>query len=130
MNTYVFVYGSLKKKHHNYKLLQNSEFINNATTSELYNMINLGGFPAIIPDNNGYKISGELYLVNDKTLYNLDILEGEGSFYKRIKQKVITSDEIIFESYLYILEYKPSHYNYSNISLNELDILTYERIDC
>ena len=90
----VFVYGSLKKGHWNNKLfLHSSDFICKAKTLDSnYDMVSLGGFPAM--ENGGdYYISGEVYKVNKETLRHLDILEGNGYFYTREKIKVIPIDE-------------------------------------
>jgi gamma-glutamylcyclotransferase (GGCT)/AIG2-like uncharacterized protein YtfP len=123
----VFVYGTLKRGYSNYSyFLKDSKFINEAVTTKLYEMVNLGSFPAIIPNNKGKKVSGEVFLVDDWTLSRLDILEGEGQFYTRITENFIIGDKQ-FSGFVYILDYYPRHYNYNNIITNN-NILTYERI--
>ena len=82
---YVFVYGSLKVGFHNNVVLKKSEKISDFVTSEKYDMFSLGNFPAMSSTNKNYHIAGELYAVDDETLSNLDILEGEGHFYKKKK---------------------------------------------
>lgn len=76
MSHNVFVYGTLKRKHKNHTILQHSKYIGEALTPPLFRMYNLGAFPAIVDDANGYSIHGELYSVDDRTLYDLDMLEG------------------------------------------------------
>ena len=81
----VFVYGTLKKGHWNSVILRDSELLFKATTvSNKYDMVDLGSFPAIIK-GGGFRITGEVYNVNKRTLQQLDALEGNGSFYNREK---------------------------------------------
>ena len=93
-NVKVFVYGSLKKGYINNRLfLHNSNFICKAKTLDSnYDMVSLGGFPAM-ENGGGYYISGEVYKVNKETLKHLDGLEGNGYFYTREKIRVIPIDE-------------------------------------
>lgn len=79
----VFVYGSLKKNFPNSKYLKTARFIKNISTSDKFTMYDFGYYPAIVFDDSGYLIEGELYEVNNRTLDNLDILEGYPSFYNR-----------------------------------------------
>lgn len=78
----VFVYGSLKKGFGNHTLLKDAEFV----CSEMltgYSMSDLGFFPMAYPDPDGC-IFGEIYYITPEILEDLDNLEGEGVFYKRI----------------------------------------------
>lgn len=79
----VFVYGSLKVGFSNHdRFLSDSKLIGTRTTKHAdYVMYSLGYFPYVTLGNG--KIEGELYLVDDRTLYNLDVLEGNGTFYTR-----------------------------------------------
>lgn len=98
----VFVYGSLKKNFGNHVLLQHSNFIGEGITNEpQFTMVNLGSFPGVLIDGNGY-ISGEVYEINQPTLVRLDILEGEGNFYSRRKINVKVNNEI-HECFIYVL---------------------------
>jgi gamma-glutamylcyclotransferase (GGCT)/AIG2-like uncharacterized protein YtfP len=72
MKTLVWVYGSLKKGFHNNGYLGKAEFKGEAILkgAQLYTM---GSYPAL---GKGMRdIRGELYLVDDATLKNLDGLE-------------------------------------------------------
>jgi gamma-glutamylcyclotransferase (GGCT)/AIG2-like uncharacterized protein YtfP len=78
----IFVYGSLKQGLHNHWLLHNAIFIDVAqTTEQCWDMISMGGFPAVIPGNKN--IYGELYHVTPQDLLMLDHLEGHPDFYSR-----------------------------------------------
>lgn len=84
----VFVYGTLKMGRGNHRYLRNCEKIGDTVTKEEYVLINCG-FPYLIPANLADKripsmpVYGEVYEVDDATLRNLDMLEGEGSHYHR-----------------------------------------------
>lgn len=86
----VFVYGSLKSGFGNHRLLResNSEFLGTTYTKETnFLMFSFGAFPAVVKNQEfGYgAIEGELYSVDTVTLFKLDMLEGNGTFYTREK---------------------------------------------
>ena len=84
MTILVAVYGSLKKEFHNHSLLMNSEFIGEHITEPNFTMVDLGAFPAVL--NKGTTaIHGEIYRVTEKSLSELDTLEGYPKYYDRIK---------------------------------------------
>ena len=79
----VFVYGSLKKGFHNNRYLTDSKLIGNFDTEDKFKMFDLGYFPAVVFDNTGYPLRGELYEVDRSTFKNLDSLEGYPHLYDR-----------------------------------------------
>lgn len=90
---YVFVYGSLKKGYHNNVILSESEYIGSFKTNGKFEMTSFGSFPAIHKGKDEKNIIGEVYVVNDDILHDLDRLEGEGWFYKRTIQTVTSLDK-------------------------------------
>lgn len=98
---YVAVYGSLKKGFGNHRLLgATSEFIGTGITEPKYKMYSLGGFPGLHSGND--RIFVEVYLVDaNKTLPNLDLLEGHPSWYKRTLESIIISPDLKIEAWLY-----------------------------
>jgi len=111
----VFVYGTLKQGHGNHRLLRDSEFIRRLSLAAQFYMINMGGFPALICDNDiisVYKpktfkpstVSGELYRVPVSDMKYLDALEGHPDFYQRDVLNVWPLKE---QAYYYKL---PPHY--------------------
>jgi len=84
----VFCYGSLKKGYHNHSILHSAEFIGESRTTERYDMFSFGSFPAVNKYPQQYHVTGELYLVDDSTLAQLDILEGNGYFYQRVPTNI------------------------------------------
>jgi len=72
----IFFYGSLKKNECNYGLIAGQEYLGQAETKPFYRLYDLGQFPALIEDDNGICIFGELYDVDLNTLLYLDHFEG------------------------------------------------------
>lgn len=84
----VFVYGSLKRGFHNNGILLTggADFLTEAVTKYMnFLMFSLGSYPGVITTRSsvGYRIGGEIWMVNQKTLGRLDLLEGNGFMYRR-----------------------------------------------
>lgn len=95
----LFVYGSLKRGFGNHRFLWDSVFIGTTTTADsTYSMLTLGAFPAIIAEGED-AIEGELYEVDDDTLEQIDMLEGNGAFYDR-SQVLLSNGEV---AWMYLL---------------------------
>lgn len=88
----VFTYGTLKKGHGNHRLLTGSHFVSEAETRHRFKMYDVVGFPVLIgPTVDGHRVRGEVYLVDDKTMAQLDRLESAGRVYDR-KRCYVTLD--------------------------------------
>lgn len=106
----VFVYGSLKQGFHNHYWLGNSVFVKSARTNDaIFSMINLGEYPAVFTDGNA-AIDGELYLVNNEVLAQLDRLEENGSVYQRQLIQLAGDPEPAW-MYLYLDSNAPKNIN-------------------
>lgn len=86
MTSLAFVYGTLKRRHGNNRLLRRhaAEDFGNAVTT-LPHLMWAGGFPMIKPGTgplSGY-VTGELYRVTADCVEDLDGLEGNGFMYQR-----------------------------------------------
>ena len=104
----IFVYGTLKKDGCNHHFLKDSEFVKNEVLKNhsIY-VPDLFNFPLLLEDEGG-KVHGEVYKVDDNTLVNLDMLESEGHLYNRIDR-----DELDFQYYLFN-EYNGWHIDREN----------------
>lgn len=60
----------------------------------------IGGYADIVEDNNG-RVDGELVIVNDGILKYFDMIESNGSFYKRHKVKVETPRGFVENVWVY-----------------------------
>ena len=95
---YVFVYGTLMKNERNHHLLNDNDFVCNASLDNYY-MFNLGRYPGII--NGSGKILGEVYKVDNSTLSSLDYLEDEGTLYKKVLVDVKLENNETIKAYVY-----------------------------
>lgn len=78
----VFVYGTLKKGHHNHHIVQNTNYIGKAhTLKPAYQMYSLGPFPGVVSGDK--VIYGEVYMVDPNVMRNLDKLEAHPIMYQR-----------------------------------------------
>ena len=97
---YVFVYGSLKMGGYNHHYLQDSKFIEHFDLPG-YSLHDTGyGFPCIVKDKLE-SVWGEIYKIDQETLFKLDRLEGEGSLYFR-KKLHMSIDNKMEKVYFYI----------------------------
>ena len=76
----VAVYGSLRQRMGNHRLLTNSTFLG-TTVVEGWDMYDLGAFPTIV--HGELPLTAEVYEVTDSVFASLDRLEGFPSFYDR-----------------------------------------------
>lgn len=91
--TYVFVYGTLKRRYGNNCLLRTSEFVGEAATIEPMCIYDVGIPVVTLAKTAELKeyalpIVGEVYRVSDSVLSDLDILEGHPDLYTRIEKRV------------------------------------------
>ncbi|VVB08178.1 unnamed protein product [Arabis nemorensis] len=98
----VFVYGTLKRNHPNYFLLEDliskhdAVFVGQRTTRLQYPLVTgLYGIPYLInKPGSGQKIRGELYSVSKRGLVRLDELEGiKVEHYERLPIEVVIEEE-------------------------------------
>jgi gamma-glutamylcyclotransferase (GGCT)/AIG2-like uncharacterized protein YtfP len=95
----VFVYGTLRKGFGNHRLLENPgvRYLGKDYLTG-FRMVSCGGFPAIFPvgpvqSDSDDIIMGELYEVDDDTMYNLDRLEGVPFHYQRVKATTVNGTD-------------------------------------
>ena len=81
----VFVYGSLKRGNNvrGMHFFQDAVRVGQAqTTAGIYSMLDLGSFPGVILDGQ-QDINGEVYVIDELILSQLDAIEGYPDFYDR-----------------------------------------------
>lgn len=88
----VFVYGTLKRGLRNHRFLENATFVGEAYTVTRFFMID-GRFPVLRDAGpNLEQVGGEVYVVNDRTLAQLDELEDIASrMYDRLETEIVLS---------------------------------------
>ena len=80
----VFVYGTLRRGGRNHHLLASSRFLTGARTEPAFELVEMGGYPAMVP-GGGTRVVGEVFEVNLPTLARLDLLEEVPEFYRRVE---------------------------------------------
>ena len=104
----VFVYGTLRMGYSNHRLIIDCRFIDEGRTVKEYAMY-ANGIPYVSETEQVSQIYGELYLVSSKILFNLDMLEGHPSWYKRKKVPIETFSGKIYNAWLYFNETKTNN---------------------
>jgi gamma-glutamylcyclotransferase (GGCT)/AIG2-like uncharacterized protein YtfP len=98
----LFVYGTLKRGHTNHSLLNEARYLCDASTDNNYTLF-VGGLPCLV-EAAGKGAVGELYEIDEGTLYKLDRLEGHPRFYERKTITVYETDsghEVKAYAYIY-----------------------------
>ena len=90
----VFVYGTLMQKADTIRSLDkfgpDAEFVSNTmTSSQSFEMLDLGHFPGVIDSASGHRVAGELWRVTNRVFGELDAIEGYPDFYTR---KMVPTD--------------------------------------
>lgn len=83
MSEYVAVYGSLRKGLHNHKRLGTDRELVGEGIVKGFGMYSLGAYPALTREGKHTDVVVELYHISDKTMLDLDCLEGFPHFYTR-----------------------------------------------
>lgn len=124
----LFVYGTLKKGFDNHTYLTNSKFTSTAKTAKKYPMIQTNpAFPYLIyQSGKGHQIHGEVYMIDYKTLIEIDALEGCPTHYKRDEIEVILENGQKIKSWCYFLAEKIDYKQYDLLSCFKQDLIEYE----
>lgn len=103
MKYLMFIYGTLKQGFPRNAVLENSRYLGTAISTKNYVMFKIGvgkeSYPGLVEDNHplavsqllSNKIAGELYEVDEKTLTNLDVIEG-------VEFNLFAKQDIVLES--------------------------------
>jgi len=108
----VFVYGTLRKGQYNHYLLDKARFIKD-TRVDGFQMFSRGFFPFLYEGEGS--IVAELYEINQRIFFSLDLLEGYPHHY----QRKIVSDVNGDEAWIYYFENRMNERYMSNGSYIE-----------
>lgn len=75
MSKLIAVYGTLKRKHGNHRVMGNSEFLGEHLTDPKFTMLSTGGFPIVITKGDT-PIKIEVFKVPDEQINRINNLEG------------------------------------------------------
>ncbi|MFO1091706.1 MAG: gamma-glutamylcyclotransferase family protein [Planctomycetaceae bacterium] len=104
MPTHLFVYGTLMTGESRHRYLAAATLIGAARTTPEYRLFDAGDYPALVADPVGQSIAGELWLVGDDTLRELDEVEGtDEGLYARVPVHLQPPfDKRAAETYIYL----------------------------
>ena len=89
----IFVYGTLKSKQCRSRIMDGCQFVGEAKTKRDYKLVNLGSFPGLVPAKNGDNVAGELYVVDENKLRQLDMIEGSMYKFEKIELEEVKLKE-------------------------------------
>ncbi len=96
---YLFVYGTLMRNNQQGQYLKDAEYLGEFILPG-YSLYDFGYYPGIVEDKDGM-VKGELYLITEDMLPQLDLYEEEGTLYRRIFVHVY-KDEDKIQAYTYV----------------------------
>lgn len=97
----VFVYGTLRRGGSNHSYLSGLDCIDSECQGVVRYWKDGYSFP-FAKRQDGMKIYGELYTVDDLTFKRLDYLEGHPNFYKREEVEVLGCDGSKHRAWIYL----------------------------
>jgi gamma-glutamylcyclotransferase (GGCT)/AIG2-like uncharacterized protein YtfP len=83
----LFVYGSLLQGEREHDLLAGAEFLGVARTAPEYTLVDLGPYPALV-EKGRISIVGELYLVDRKRRFSIDVKKECPVLFQRIEVRL------------------------------------------
>lgn len=93
----VFVYGTLRRGGANHRFLCAAHFVREACTTPEYELVDLGGFPALVRGGE-QRVCGEVWAVDAGTLGLLDELEDHPDYFRRSNLLLENGEQV--EAYL------------------------------
>ena len=79
MGVLVFIYGTLKRTGSHHHLMDGAGFVADAVTEPRYRLFDCGWYPALVSEERGVSIEGELWRVPPEMLPALDKFEAVDS---------------------------------------------------
>jgi gamma-glutamylcyclotransferase (GGCT)/AIG2-like uncharacterized protein YtfP len=92
----LFVYGSLLRGEREHELLDGAEFVREARTLAAYTLVDLGPYPALL-QNGRIAVTGELYLIDKKHRFAIDVKKEVPVLFQRISVRL--DDDSSAETY-------------------------------
>jgi gamma-glutamylaminecyclotransferase len=83
----LFVYGSLLRGERDHGLLEQAEFVGAARTAPSYTLVDLGPYPALV-ENGRVSVAGELYLIDRKQRFSIDVKKECPVLFQRIEVRL------------------------------------------
>ena len=97
----IFLYGTLKRGGCRSHVMRGQRFIGDARTVARYRMYNTGSYPALVEDDDGLEVEGEVWEVDGDCLRILDAIEAVPDLYERRPVSLSTPSMDGVETYIY-----------------------------
>ncbi|WP_410498365.1 gamma-glutamylcyclotransferase [Chitinibacter sp. S2-10] len=97
---YLFVYGTLKRGFSNHHYLKTARYIDEAKTQQAFALYTIE-YPFLAKTPILYQVQGELYLIDNDDLVQVDLLEQHPDDYCRELIEVVTSGGQIVNAWTY-----------------------------
>jgi gamma-glutamylcyclotransferase (GGCT)/AIG2-like uncharacterized protein YtfP/lysophospholipase L1-like esterase len=97
----IFLYGTLKRSGCRSHVMRGQRFVGEARTVAKYRMYNTGSYPALVEDEDGLEVDGEVWEVDDECLRVLDAIEAVPDLYERRPVSLTDSGMDGVETYIY-----------------------------
>jgi len=104
MATHLFVYGTLMRGESRHRHLERETFVADVQSAAGYRLYVAGDYPALVENAEGGSVVGELWLVSDAALRDLDDVEGveEGLYARRRVRLLPPHADVVAEGYVYL----------------------------
>jgi len=97
----IFLYGTLKRGGCRSHVMRGQQFVGDARTVAKYRMYNTGSYPALVEDEDGIEVEGEVWEVDDECLRVLDAIEAVPDLYERRPVSLTDARMDGVETYIY-----------------------------
>jgi gamma-glutamylcyclotransferase (GGCT)/AIG2-like uncharacterized protein YtfP/lysophospholipase L1-like esterase len=97
----IFLYGTLKRGGCRSHVMRGQRFVRESRTIAKYRMYNTGSYPALVEDEDGLEIEGEIWDVDNDCLRVLDAIEAVPDLYDRKPVSLADSDPEGVQTYIY-----------------------------
>lgn len=88
----IFVYGTLLEGERDHRLLEGRERLGACTTEPAFHLVDLGAYAALVSGGSTC-VAGELYLVDQRTLLEIDVLREVPILFKRVRVRLADGSE-------------------------------------
>jgi gamma-glutamylaminecyclotransferase len=92
----LFVYGSLLRGERDHALLEGASFVGEARTAPSYTLVDLGPYAALL-ENGRVSVAGQLYLIDKKQRFAIDVKRECPVLFQRILVRL--DDDTTAETY-------------------------------
>lgn len=98
----IAVYGTLRKRYGNHRLIEGSKFIGAGLTDEKHTLF-ASGIPFVQKGGGTHQVRVEVYEVEESDVPRVDSLEGHPEWYRREETPITLDDGTKLDAWLYFM---------------------------